>query len=185
MDLKEEGRKILEDEGLLEILNRYGETKVVGSYDLDLLIKPDIDISICVKEFDIDKYFALCAEITKKLKPSRVKYLDQSIKKLPFPFEEGYYLGLHILRNDIQWKIDGWVFNPKVFKERVDFHNEIKKRINSTNRQILLSIKKEICNSPSYISVDLYYAVLFDNITSINSFYDWYRNKYSKPFITE
>ncbi len=184
MDLKEEGRKIVEDEGLFEILNSYGETKIVGSYDLDLLVKPDIDFSISIKEFDIDKYFALCAHITKKLKPSRVKYIDQSIEKLPFGFEDGYYLGLHLLKNDIPWKIDIWVFTPEILKERVAFHNQVKENLNEKNRKILLTIKKEICYSPSYISVDLYNAVLFDNVSSLSEFYNWYQKKYSKQYIT-
>jgi hypothetical protein len=182
MNLKEEGRKILHNDGLLEILKRYGKTKIVGSYDLDLLVEPDIDISISVEEFDIDKYFAVCSEITKKLKPSRVKYIDQSRQKLPFPFKEGYFLGLHILRNNILWKIDCWVFAPETFKAGVAFHDSIKERINSTNRKSILKIKKEIFESPNYNSVDVYNAVLFDNITSLSEFYSWYKEKYSKPF---
>ncbi len=182
MILKEEGRKILEDEGLIEILNSYGETKIVGSYDLDLLVKPDIDISISVNKLDVDKHFAISLEIAKKLKPSWVKYIDQSIYKLPFPFTEGYYLGLRIPRNDIVWEIDCWAFTPETFKERVVYHNSIKEKINQTNREILLEIKKEICHSPSYISVDLYNAILFEDVASLPEFLTWYRRKYKKDF---
>lgn len=182
MNLKEEGRIILEDEGLLDIIGEYGEFQIVGSYDLDLLIKPDIDISICVEKFEIDRYFSLCSEITKKLKPSRVKYIDQSLQKLPFPFEEGYFLGLHIPRKDILWTIDGWVFTPKIFKERVASHNRIKEKLNRDTREILLTIKKSVCNNPNYISTDLYNAVLFENVTSLHEFFAWYKRKYSKDF---
>jgi len=181
--LKISGDKLLYKEGLFNLLNSFGKAQIVGSYDLDLLVKPDIDISICVDKFDIDKYFSLCAQIAKKFKPSRIKYLDQSVQKLPFPFTNGYYLGLHIPRDDILWKIDGWVFTKDVFEQRVDFHNKIKERINDINREIILSIKKEICDSPSYVSVDLYDAILFDNIKDIEEFYRWYKNKYLKDFL--
>jgi hypothetical protein len=182
MILKEEGRKILEDDGLLDILSKYGKVQIVGSYDLDLLIKPDIDISICVDKFDIDRYFSLCSEITKKLKPSRVKYIDQSLQKLPFPFEEGYFLGLHIPRKDIVWTIDGWVFTPEIFNERVAYHNRIKQKLNKDTREILLTIKKTICNNPNYMSNDLYNAVLFENVASLPEFLAWYKGKYNKDF---
>ena len=181
--LKISGDKLLYEEGLFNLLNSFGKAQIVGSYDLDLLVKPDIDISIGVDKFDIDKYFSLCAELAKTFKPSRIKYLDQSIQKLSFPFTKGYYLGLHIPRDNISWKIDGWIFTKDVFEQRVEYHNMIKKQINDSNRKIIMTIKKQICDSPSYVSVELYEAVLFQNVKTIEEFYKWYKKKYLKDFV--
>lgn len=182
-NLKTSGNKILNEEGLLEILNTLGKVQIVGSYDLDLLIKPDIDIAIGGEEYDIEKYFSACTEIAKRIKPIRIKYIDQSVAQFDaFPFDTGYFLGINLKRDGINWSIDGWVFTREIFEERVAYHNEIKERLNEENREILMNIKDLIYNNPNYRSVDLYKAVLFDEVESLEEFKEWYMSKYKKAF---
>ena len=181
--LKSSGDKILYGEGLLNILSTLGEVKIVGSYDLDLLVNPDIDITIKVEEYDIEKYFQVCTKIAQSIKPKRIKYVDQSIAKFKaFPFESGLFLGLTIPREDFEWGVDIWLFTPEIFEERIKFHNMIKEKLNTTNKETLLRIKKDIYKESNYKSIDLYNAVLDDNINSIDEFYSWYFDKYSKEF---
>ena len=182
-NLKKVGDKILYEEGLLDILKKLGKVQIVGSYDLDLLFKPDIDISICVEEYDLKKYFSVCVEIADRIKPIRIKYIDQSVAKFDaFPFSTGYFLGMDIKRENIKWSIDGWVFTPDIYEERIAYHDSIKERINESNREILVNIKSSIYENPNYRSVDLYQSVLFDGITSLQGYKEWYKKKYSLDF---
>lgn len=181
--LKVLGEKILYEEGLYNILSTLGNPQIVGSFDLDLLIKPDIDITIRVEKYEVEKYFSTCAEIADKIKPIRIKYIDQSIAQFDeFPFDTGYFLGINLKRNNIKWSVDAWLFTPQIFEERINYHNEIKKRINDTNRDILMNLKRSIFENPNYRSFDLYRAVLFDGIESLDDFYRWYKGKYLKDF---
>lgn len=182
-NLKKVGDKILYEEGLLDILKDLGKVQIVGSYDLDLLIKPDIDIAICVEEYDLKKYFSVCKEIVDRIKPIRIKYIDQSVAQFDaFPFNTGYFLGINLKRDNIKWSIDGWVFTPEIFEERVSYHNDIKERINQSNRKILMDIKRSIYESPNYSSVSLYNAVLFEGVTSREEYVEWYKKKYPSDF---
>jgi hypothetical protein len=182
-ELKVLGDKILYEEGLYNILSKLGEPQIVGSFDLDLLIKPDIDITIKVEKYDTQKYFLVCTEIADKIKPIRIKYIDQSVAQFDaFPFDTGYFLGINLKRNNIKWSIDAWIFTPEIFKERIDYHNEIKKSINDSNRDVLMNLKRSVFENPNYRSVDLYRAVLFDGIESLDDFDKWYKGKYLKDF---
>ncbi|MDD3474628.1 MAG: hypothetical protein PHP08_01845 [Candidatus Dojkabacteria bacterium] len=183
-DLKILGNKILYEEGLYDILSKLGHLQIVGSYDLDLLVKPDIDISVSVDEYNIEKYFSVCKEIAQNIKPIRMKYIDQSVAQFSeFPFDTGYFLGINLERNNIKWSIDVWLFKEGIFKERVAYHNSIKEKINEINRGIIIEIKSSIYKNPNYRSVDLYESVLFDNVKSLEDFHKWYEKKYSKSFL--
>lgn len=183
-NLKKAGDKILYEEGLIDILGTLGKVQIVGSYDLDLLIKPDIDISICVEEYDLKKYFSVCTDIADQIKPIRIKYIDQSVAQFDaFPFDTGYFLGINLKRDNVKWSIDCWVFTPEIFQERVSYHNDIKERINQLNRKILMDIKSSISENHNYRSVDLYNAVLFEGVSSLEEYTEWYKKKYSSDFI--
>lgn len=182
-ELKVLGDKILYEEGLYNILSKLGDPQIVGSFDLDLLFKPDIDITIGVEKYDIQRYFSICSEIADKIKPIRIKYIDQSVAKFDtFPFDSGYFLGINLNRDNIKWSIDAWVFTPEIFEERTNYHNEIKNRINDSNREILINIKRSIFENPNYKSVDLYRAVLFEGIESLDDFHKWYKGRYLQDF---
>ena len=182
-ELKVLGNKILYEEGLYNILRKLGNSQIVGSFDLDLLVKPDIDITIGVEKYDVRKYFSVCTEIADKMKPIRIKYIDQSVAQFDaFPFHTGYFLGINLNRKNIQWSIDAWIFTPEIFEERISYHNEIKKRIDDSNRDFLMNLKRSIIENPNYRSLDLYRAVLFDGIESLDDFYKWYKGKYLKDF---
>jgi hypothetical protein len=183
-DLKVLGNKILYKEGLYNILSKLGNPQIVGSYDLDLLVKPDIDIYIPVDKYDIERYFEVCTEIANRIKPIRMKYIDQSIAQFEeFKFETGYFLGINFKRDNIRWSIDVWLFTKDIFKEKIAYHNSIKEKINEINRKIIIEIKSSIYKNPNYRSVDLYESVLFDNVKSLEDFHKWYEKKYSKSFL--
>ena len=44
--LRQEASELLNKEGLLSMLNAFGTTQVIGSYTLDTMTWPDIDISM-------------------------------------------------------------------------------------------------------------------------------------------
>jgi hypothetical protein len=182
-NLKKVGDKILYEEGLLDILKNLGKVQIVGSYDLDLLIKPDIDLAVCVQEYDLKKYFSICTDIAEKIKPIRIKYIDQSVAQFDaLPFNTGYFLGINLKRDNIKWSIDVWVFTPEIFEERVSYHNKIKEALNQSNRKVLMDIKSSICENPNYRSVDLYQAVLFDRVSSLQGYTEWYKKRYFSDF---
>jgi hypothetical protein len=59
--LKQEALFIVEELGLSAFLNRFGDSELVGSVPLDLIVKLDIDFHLLIKEEDL---FSVVDQIT-------------------------------------------------------------------------------------------------------------------------
>lgn len=58
--LRAEAGRLLHQEGLLPLVQSYGPTCVIGSYTLDLMTWPDIDVSVqLLDELDIATFFVI------------------------------------------------------------------------------------------------------------------------------
>ena len=181
-DLYKAGEKILYKEGLFKLFQDFGETEIIGAYDLGLLVNPDIDISILVPNYDIDRYFDLCKEIAKQFKPLKIKYIDQKLANWDPPYNTGLYLGIELIRDKTLWKIDVSFFTPDLFKGRIKYHNDFKNILTDGNKEIIIKIKQSIYKSPNYKSIDVYNAVIKDNVKNLEEFLVWYRQNNSKDF---
>lgn len=182
--LHDDGAYILNTLPLRQILEHYGALAIVGSFDLNFLIKPDLDLYVKVTNYNVRRHFEIFAEITEALHPLRMKYLDLRVANWPdFPMREGLFIGLSIPLNGIEWSVDGWALTPEIFEERVSYHNEIKRLMTEAMRPILWDIKSQIYKSPDYRSGDLYKAVLKENVTTLTDYYDWYKEQYQKVFV--
>ena len=64
-----EANKILYDQGLLEILGKYGNPVLTGSYVLELMTWRDLDIYLGTNQMTESRFFQLGVEIALCLKP--------------------------------------------------------------------------------------------------------------------
>lgn len=182
--LVEQGREIMNDLGLADILRTYGEFAIVGSFDLGLLYKPDIDFIVKVTEFDPYRYFSICAQIAEVIKPIRMKYIDQRVAQFPLdalPSSSGYFLGISQRHRGIEWSLDGWCFLADVYEERLAYHNNFKRRIAEQHAgETIVNLKAALYGRKNFRSNDLYWAVLDGNVKTVSDFEVWYRKKYTE-----
>ncbi|MCW4019941.1 MAG: hypothetical protein NWF14_01745, partial [Candidatus Bathyarchaeota archaeon] len=78
-----EANTILHDYGLLDILGKYGNPILQGSYSLNLMTWRDLDILLEMEEINIKDFFALGLEIATKLKPRRMSFRNELVGKTP------------------------------------------------------------------------------------------------------
>lgn len=181
--LYKDGLDLLEQKGLRSILSSYGEFSIIGSFDLNLLIKPDLDLYVKIPDYNIRKHFDVFTQIAETIHPLRMKYLDLREANWPeFPIKEGLFIGLSVVLNGKEWSIDGWALAPEVYEERVSYHKQIKQLLTNSMRTILWGVKSQIYNSKDYRSGDLYEAVLKDGVTTTEGYYLWYKEKNQKDF---
>ena len=65
--LRQEANDLLDKEGLLSMLSAFGATQVIGSYALDTMTWPDIDISMNLPdEQNVELFFELGKRIATK-----------------------------------------------------------------------------------------------------------------------
>ena len=64
--MKVQADRILKESKLVEILQGYGEVKILGSYALDLMLRPDLDLFVVTPKQDWENVLKLHAHLMKQ-----------------------------------------------------------------------------------------------------------------------
>lgn len=106
-DLKKDADRVIDQLKIKESLGQLGVVTFVGSYALDLLYRPDVDIFVQCH----DPSRRMAVELTKRFLDSEffqtVGFADWSVRKAPNGIN-GYYWELIHLSDKFQWKFDIW-----------------------------------------------------------------------------
>lgn len=168
--IKKEAEELLSKYKVLETLQNFGEVQFTGSYELDLMYKKDIDLSIINDNLTVEDFLQLGKELIDKLSTPTVYYRNTRITPIAQRPENGLYWGI----NTGDWWIDIWAMNESVYKRAECYISEIKSKLNSQNRIIILQLKNELLSLNLYGnefgSRELYDAVLNNNVNSVQSF---------------
>ena len=177
IQIKKEADEILYTRGVIDILKLYGLPHISGSYELDLMTWRDLDIYLEVDNISETDFFILGGKIASALNPLKMSFRNELIGKtkgLPNGLYWGIYLGDE--RNGA-WKIDIWAINKTECKRLLHYCEEIKNKLNHSNSLEILNIKSQCWQDPeyrkSYISMDIYEAVLENNINTIEGFIEY------------
>ncbi len=170
----EEADKLLNYSQISSILSRLGEVKIVGSYDYNLMLGPDLDIYVILPE-DKAKAAALDAlnQLIKQNYWNGYLYYDfvvHSSKNHP-GFPKAYYVGVKRDFSSSRWKVDIWFGQEDTLRVNNDW---IKDNLNDENKKLILKLKAarndgEI-NTDSH---DIYLAVLRNNVKNVEEFKKW------------
>lgn len=160
----------------MQILNKYGNPIVTGSYVLKLMTWRDLDIHLEDNEMTVEKFWKLGKEILLKLKPHKIHFRSDTILKPDLP--SNFYWGIYTtLRFPDVWKIDIHSVTSEqlvVLEKRFD---ELKSNITKNRKKVILEIKSHFCKHPEYrkkfSSMDIYNAVIEKDIKSIKEFSEW------------
>ena len=176
--LRKEASKLLNDEGLLSLLQDFGETRVIGSYTLDTMTWRDIDISIKLPDAkDVLLFFKIGKKIAKKYQITKMSFSNHFIRNFP-GFDHGLYWGIQLLFVEQEWKIDLWGYGETEFEEHMSEFDDLHEKLQKADRNALLRIKHVISQHPNYRgdiynSMKVYQAVIEDKVTSVAQFNKW------------
>ena len=174
----EEADKLLDYSQIYSLLSRIGEVKMVGSYDYNLMLGPDLDIYVIVPK-DMAKVAALDAlkQLIKQNYWNGYLYYDfvkHSSKNHP-GFPKAYYVGVKSDFSGNRWKVDIWFGQEDTLRVSNDW---IKDKLNDENKKLILKLKAAR-NDGEIIanSHDIYLAVLRNNVKDVEEFQNWFKNK--------
>jgi hypothetical protein len=175
--LREEAHSLLYDKGLLEVVRSVGPACVIGSFALDLMTWRDLDISVQLSdEKDIPGFFDIGRKIIDRFQVSRMTYTNPVLHP-DFPFDRGFYWGIHILHSGQTWKVDLWGYGEDDYHENLQKFARLSEQLSNGDRLAILRIKNEVCERPEYhhevISLDIYEAVAKDHIKTVEEFDEW------------
>ena len=180
--LREEANKVLNDEGLLTLLQSYGDTRVIGSYTLDTMTWRDIDISIKLPDAkDVELFFTIGKRIAKKFQITKMSFSNHFIRNFP-GFDHGLYWGIQLLYDEQEWKIDLWGYGETDYEKHMSEFDDLHKQLRQADRDAVLRIKYVISQHPDYRgdvynSMKVYQAVIEDKITTVEEFNRWIERK--------
>ena len=180
--LRQEATALLDKEGLLSMLKAVGTTQVIGSYALDTMTWPDIDISMNLPQAqNVELFFELAQRIATKFEITKMSYSNHYIRNFP-GFDHGLYWGIQLRYAGTEWKVDLWGYNDTDYQRHIAEANELFCQLQQADRLAILRIKYVICQQPEsrgnvYNSMAIYRAVLEDKVESVDGFNAWLKKE--------
>jgi hypothetical protein len=174
--------RLLQELRLQELLRKYGELIVEGSYAYGLMHKPDIDLRVINDKPDKSAIAELTGLLYRIDNVLTILTMDMyRLKPKDPPKPKGYYIGLKVSFNELQWNIDIWVvheanagYTPYASPE------EIKKFSDQDKGKILL-LKTQLDEAgQDYNSSRVYRAVVEDKVSTVQEFEAW-RTQHPAP----
>jgi len=184
-NIRLEADELIYKNGLNEVLTTYGDVFYTGSYYLDVMAWPDIDIEIVLNSdsIDLDLFFEMGKALAKLPNVASMKF-DNSInfrtlETLPV----GYYWKLVIDRGtgNKPWKVDLWAMDPKAVDEHISLMDKILDDMTDDSRKTIIEIKHALLTkdgrTPVLSGYYIYQAVLYEKLTELNDVVEYLRKK--------
>lgn len=149
--IKEEADMILNESGIIDIISCYGQVDLIGSYALDVMYRPDIDILVHGSIHDLSK----AKEVTKQILD--LDYFDELCfvnKVVPGSDKkpQGFYLQPRKKIGQNNWKFDLWLTTHGNFDDR---NVALKKKLMNLKdvdgaREKIIILKDHFSNGTKY-----------------------------------
>ena len=171
-ELQKEGNEVLEKIGLLSTLSNYGQVVVSGSLVTGLMSWRDIDIEVLTENPSIDSVFNVAKLLLENNKVKSIQVQDNTRHRMHDHQPDGMYLGFRYQGQDV-WKFDIWFLtgNNHTGKDDIEWINST---MTPEKQKSILNIKSKISDNPKYrksiFSIDIYKAVLNENVKSYDEF---------------
>lgn len=152
---------LLNQTNLINILSKFGNVIIGGSFEYDIMWGADIDITVVCQNTRKSSLEALNKVIEAKL-AQKYEYGDfVTFKREKRP--ESYILNLILPFNDRKWEIEIWFFN-KESNDQKEVDDLMKSKLNEKNKLAILKMKEKRERSGlskhSLSSFDIYKKVL-------------------------
>lgn len=158
---KTEAVAMLEQTKLIDILKKYGEVVINGSFKYDLMWGPDIDITVICQNTRKSSLGVMNEVIEAKLaqKYQYGDFVTFKMEKRP----ESFILNLILPYCDRKWEVEIWFFEEILVSQK-EIDGLIKSKLNEKNKLIILKMKEKRERSGlskhSLSSFDIYKKVL-------------------------
>ncbi len=178
--LRIEAEKLLFHGRIEEIRQAHSNVSYTGSYSLDLMASPDIDIAISILDdpFDKNVFLEIGGQIGHLQNTISMKFRD--FHGFPVdPLPDGLYWGIGMASDSCgpQWNIDLWALPPAEILRQNEEMAAIKRRLDANSRILILEIKNSLLdqdgNTPTFSGYYIYQAVLFRRLQKRNEIIEY------------
>jgi hypothetical protein len=169
---RQQAQAILDDLGLLEKWQRFGRPVLVGAVSFDLALAPDLDLEVYCPELRIEHGFQVLAECALNPRVTAAQFLNA----LSSPDKALYWQLRYRTDDGTEWKIDMWSAPDDYDLPRgEDFVQPMKESLTEKTRRAILALKEARAEGrlPTFLSVDLYRAVLDGGVRTLDEMQEW------------
>lgn len=171
-----EARQIIDDLDLVGRWGNLGEVFIVGSVEIDVVVKPDIDLEVRCSNPTVTDGFGVMAALAELPSTRRILYLDARDHH-----EAGQYWKLeHEATPDTTWRIDMWVFDTQSPPpaNSPELSAAIRDALTPETRDRILAIKEEaVARGVRAYGYWLYQAVLDHDVHDLDAYSAWLGNR--------
>ena len=171
-DRKMVAESILADLDLVRKWERFGRPVLVGAFAYDLLVDPDIDMEIYCPDLRIEHGFQVLGECALNHRVTKARFCNELAGR-----DKALYWQLRYRQNDgMEWKIDMWSVPEDYDLPRSEHLVEpMRACLTPETRRAILELKelREHDSSVRCSSIDLYRAVLDDNVRTSRDLRTW------------
>jgi hypothetical protein len=178
--LRAEADQMLADSDLGPIISRAGFV-AVGSYTTRTMTWRDLDFERVAESPDWEQHWAVGKELATSGWVWRFSCVD-AYRDPRGHHDSGFYWGLRAsnpLGGPI-WKLDLWTARRSEFA--LDKREKWNRLLTEENRLHILAIKAALCDTSEYresvFSIQVYEAVLENNIRGLEEFREWHKARY-------
>ncbi len=162
--LQVEAGEVMKTIKLMESLQPYGEVVFTGSYFLDVMVYPDLDLYVPMTS--IENIFTAAGQMASSTRVERVNYENEDHPTIP----GGIFLNLRVNFGawGRPWKVDIWWLDENVIQEKMNSMHHFKKMITPDLRELIIHYKNSLINSagrtPQYSGYFVYKAFLDEGL---------------------
>ena len=166
--LREEADLVMRSIGLEEILRPYGEITPTGSYFLDVMVYPDVDLYM--PKVSVGQLFEIGARLADVSIVTRVVFEKSNVPNLP----GGLFLQPRIHYGDWErpWKIDIWSLDASVIAEKMSQMRHFADGMTPAVREQILHYKFSLLNdeqrTPSFSGYFIYKAFMDEGLSGFD-----------------
>lgn len=170
--IKSNANRILYEFGLYDRLEEIGSCHIIGSYRMNMMAWNDLDIDIENENMSLDKLHELTAFIINTFKP----LWYEAKEEINANGKTVWFHGFETMITGELWNVDLWFFDKKTISEAEQYCDKISQIVNHEQKERIANIKKELIarelySFDKYKSLDVYNAVLKNNVSNIDEFF--------------
>lgn len=180
--VKKQATQLLRQSKLVSILKNYGLVKIAGSYEMDVMLRPDLDFFIVAKKHNYKKFSAIFSKLVSSkyfYEAAFANWVDFGMIP-PFELQKGYYARVHRIIAGTKWKVDLWFITPEYdwSAKYTDKFKVLMRTNRNQKRGAILQIKEDLYirgkkYAPGVDGKLIYQAVLEHGIMTTAAFKRW------------
>lgn len=190
-DLHQKATDFIKNAAFFQAMCSLGEVIFTGSYALDIMTWPDIDVQL--KLGNTSNALQALAHLSEILlqDPKTIRFQYVNFKDYPrSTLPKGLCIGAQISDsalkelNQSYWKIDFWILEEKDFEQNKEFMAQLKEKMTPAHKKLIMHYKEDWTQRwgrpPQLASYFLYQAVVFEGLKDEDSILVYLRQNHVK-----